>query len=58
MLCNNWEKRKGDADRLLADAEKIDKDMVFQGLQGEKKRFSGMVSSLSLFMPIDFEESK
>jgi len=58
MLCNNWEKRKGDADRLLADAEKIDKDMVFQGLQGENKRFSGMVSSLSLFMPIDFEESK
>ena len=58
MLCNNWEKRKGDADRLLADAEKIDKDMVFQGLQGEKKRFSGMVASLSLFMPIDFEQSK
>jgi tetratricopeptide (TPR) repeat protein len=60
MLCNNWEKRKGDADRLLADAQKIDKDMVFQGYssssqEGKKKRISGMISSLWLFNPIDFE---
>ena len=58
MLCNNWEKRKGDADRLLADAEKIDKDMIFQGYSKEeenKHSVPGMISSLWLFNPIDFE---
>jgi tetratricopeptide (TPR) repeat protein len=63
MLCNNWEKRKGDADRLLADAQKIEKDMIFQGHYsssssqegGKKKRVPGMISSLWLFNPIDFE---
>ncbi|KAK1741328.1 hypothetical protein QTG54_007806 [Skeletonema marinoi] len=57
MLCNNWEKRKGDADRLLADAQTIDEDMIFQGYSSEeeKKRVSGMICSLWLFSPLDFE---
>jgi len=57
MLCNNWEKRKGDADRLLADAQTIDTEMIFQGYSSEeeKKRVSGMISSLWLFCPLDFE---
>mmetsp|Transcript_3403 Transcript_3403/g.5241 ORF Transcript_3403/g.5241 Transcript_3403/m.5241 type:complete len:646 (-) Transcript_3403:46-1983(-) len=58
MLCNNWEKRKGDADRLLADAQTIDTEMIFQGYSSEeeeKKRVSGMISSLWLFSPLDFE---
>jgi len=55
MLCNNWEKRKGDADRLLADAQRIDEEMIFQGEKKKKKRISGMISSLWLFNPIDFE---
>lgn len=64
MLCNNWEKRKGDADRLLADAQRIDEEMIFQGYSSlseeekknnKKKRISGMISSLWLFNPIDFE---
>jgi len=64
MLCNNWEKRKGDADRLLADAQRIDEEMIFQGYSAlteeerknkkKTKRISGMLSSLWLFNPIDF----
>eukprot|EP00986_Skeletonema_menzelii_P012832 scaffold7214_cov152-Skeletonema_menzelii.AAC.19 len=64
MLCNNWEKRKGDADRLLADAQMIDEDMIFQGYSSpaeekkmKEKLISGMVSSLWLFNPIDFERN-
>ena len=60
MLCNNWEKRKGDANRLLADAQTIDEDMIFQGYSSsqadeKKKPISGMASSLWLFNPVDFE---
>lgn len=64
MLCNNWEKRTGDAHRLLADAEKIDRDIVFRGCcskkdqEERKKHVTGMVSSLWLFMPSDFESKE
>jgi len=59
MLCDNWEKRKGDADRIRLDALKIEDEGVLKGyLRDEndvKKTASSLESSLWLFSPNDFE---
>jgi len=69
-LCANWEKRKGDSDRLVAEARKIEEEGVLKGFVGKSKgggqseqggdkdtpfSVSGLESSLWLFGPIDFE---
>ena len=60
MLCDNWEKRKGDADRIRLDALKIEDEGVLKGYlrdenSGVKKTASSLESSLWLFSPNDFE---
>jgi len=59
-LCNNWDKRKSDADRLRMEARKIEdegvlKDYVRLDGSGEKRSVSGLESSLWIFSPGDFE---
>jgi len=59
-LCNTWDKRKGDADRLRMEARKIEdegvlKDYVRLDGTGEKRSVSGLESSLWIFSPGDFE---
>ena len=59
-LCNNWDKRKGDADRLREEAMMIEdegvlKDYVRLDGVGEKRSISGLESSLWIFSPGDFE---
>lgn len=60
MLCDNWEKRKGDADRIRLDALKIEDEGVLKGYvrdeNGVKKTASSLESSLWLFSPNDFEK--
>ena len=51
LLCDKWDKRKGDADKFRLDALRIERD-------GALKHFSavsGLVSSLWLFSPLDFK---
>jgi len=59
MLCNNWEKRNGDADRLRSDALKIEGMGVLYGFlrddNGTKQPVSGLEASLWLFNPLDFK---
>jgi len=59
-LCNNWDKRKGDADRLREEARKIEdegvlKDYVRIDGTGVKRSVSGLESSLWIFSPGDFD---
>lgn len=72
-LCDNWEKRQGDADRLRLEAMKIQeegvlkdfmasddmesgrKDGIDATVQASKKMMSGIVTSLWLLNPLDFE---
>jgi len=59
-LCNNWDKRKGDADRLREEAMVIEdegvlKDYIRLDGTGEKRSVSGLESSLWIFSPGDFE---
>jgi len=63
MLCDNWEKREGDADRLRLGALKIEEEGVLKGFvrgaswgEGDKRMsVSGLESSLWLLSPLDFE---
>lgn len=56
MLCDSWDKRKGDADRLRLDASKIEETGVLAGFVKEKDGLvSSLVSSLWLFSPLDLE---
>ena len=59
LLCDNWDKRKADAERLRADAQKIEDEGVLRGFargeDGGAKSISGLASSLWLFSPLDFD---
>ncbi|KAL9180546.1 hypothetical protein ACHAXT_010999 [Thalassiosira profunda] len=59
LLCDNWDKRKADAERLRADAHKIEDEGVLRGFargkDGGAKSISGLASSLWLFSPLDFD---
>ena len=58
LLCDDWDKRKGDADRLRSEALKIEdgvlKDFV-RDENGTKRSVSGIESSLWLLSPLDFK---
>ena len=54
MLCDNWEKRKGDADRLRLDATQIEEKGVLMGVKQDTS-VSGLESSIWLIDPLDFE---
>ncbi|KAL3806034.1 hypothetical protein ACHAXA_005244 [Cyclostephanos tholiformis] len=59
MLCDDWEKRGGDAARLRSDASKIEDEGVLKGyvrdVDGVKRSVSGLESSLWLFSPSTFK---
>ncbi|KAL7539049.1 hypothetical protein ACHAWF_006282 [Thalassiosira exigua] len=58
MLCDNWDKRKGDADRLRLNAGEIDETGVLKEYvrseDGTRQIVSGLESSLWFFSPLDF----
>ena len=58
LLCDDWNKRKGGADRLHSEALKIEdgvlKDFV-RDENGTKRSVSGIESSLWLLSPLDFK---
>ena len=62
LLCDDWEKREGDAERLRATARKIEEEGVLKGLaRGEDEAIvsvSGLESSLWLLSPLDFERQR
>ena len=59
MLCDDWDKRGGDAARLRSEASRIEDDGVLRGYvrdeDGVKRSVSGLESSLWLFSPSIFE---
>ena len=59
MLCDDWDKRGGDAARLRSEASRIEDDGVLRGYvrdeDGVKRSVSGLESSLWLFTPSNFE---
>ena len=59
MLCDDWDKRGGDAARIRSEASRIEDDGVLRGYvrdeDGVKRSVSGLESSLWLFSPSNFE---
>mmetsp|Transcript_30402 Transcript_30402/g.59131 ORF Transcript_30402/g.59131 Transcript_30402/m.59131 type:complete len:674 (-) Transcript_30402:33-2054(-) len=68
-LCDNWEKRTGDASRLRMNAAKIEQDGVLKDIfcslhsvnknemyDAEKKSPPGILTSFWMLNPLDFEE--
>lgn len=53
LLCDKWDKRKGDAEKYRADAARIEKEGALKGF-GAGTSVSGLISSLWLFSPMDF----
>jgi tetratricopeptide (TPR) repeat protein len=54
LLCDSWDKRKSDADKLRLAASKIGAEGVLTGF-GNSVFVSGLVSSIWLFSPLDFK---
>jgi hypothetical protein len=59
MLCDDWDRRGGDAARLRSDASMIEDEGALRGYvrdaNGAKRSVSGMESSLWLFSPSNFK---
>ncbi|KAL3783789.1 hypothetical protein HJC23_000378 [Cyclotella cryptica] len=54
LLCDSWDKRKSDADKLRLGASKIEREGALTGFAGSMF-VSGLFSSTWLFSPLDFE---
>lgn len=52
LMCDKWDKRKSDADNLRYGASRIEREGALMGFGGS---VSGLISSLWLFSPLDFE---
>jgi hypothetical protein len=53
LLCDKWDKRKGDADKYRLQASRIEREGALKDFGGNKF-VSGLVSSIWLFSPLDF----
>ena len=55
LLCDKWDKRKGDAEKYRADASRIEQEGALKDFGGDAAAVSGLVSSIWLISPLDFQ---